>query len=277
MTNAIPVVNANGAEIPVIGFGTWQLKGDDALSGTAHALELGYRHIDTAQIYENEAEVGRAIAESGVARDDLFVTTKLWSPKATSTQELVDTMAGSLDRLQLDRVDLVLIHWPPTAMPVEGCLEALEQVLAAEQTRFVGISNFTIALQAQAFARLPQIVCNQVEYHPYLAQDGVLEGLRTHKAGLVAYSPLGRGKVADDETLSAIGARYGKTAAQVTLRWFVQQANVIALPRSSSPERRRENFEVFDFQLSDDDMKQVAGLARGERMISPDFAPAWDD
>jgi 2,5-diketo-D-gluconate reductase B len=269
-------VEANGAHIPAIGLGTWELRGRTCARLVEQALRLGYRHIDTAQVYENEREVGEGLRASGVRRDDVFVTTKIWTTHF-APNDLERSTKESLAKLRLAEVDLLLLHWPNPQVPLAETLGALAHVKQLGMARNIGVSNFTVALieEAVAACSLP-LVCDQVEYHPYLDQTKVLEGCARHSLALVAYSPIARGRIKGDELLGRIGRQYRKTAAQVCLRWLVQQ-NVVAIPRTSKIERLSENIEIFDFELSDDEMRQISrmGTAKG-RLTDFGFAPKWD-
>lgn len=269
-------VEANGARIPAIGLGTWELRGRTCARLVEQAVRLGYRHIDTAQIYENEREVGEGLRASGVRRDDVFVTTKVWTTHF-APNDLERSAKESLARLRLSEVDLLLLHWPNPQVPLAETLGALARVRKLGMVRHIGVSNFTVALIDEAVAACPEpLVCNQVEYHPYLDQTKVREACARHGMALVAYSPVARGRIKSDQTLARIGRTYRKTAAQVCLRWLVQQ-NVSAIPRTSRIERLSENIDIFDFELSDDEMQEIAGLrsTRG-RLTDFGFAPKWD-
>lgn len=271
-------VNAHGAAIPKIGFGTFPLKDDDARRMVAHALKAGYRHIDTAQMYGNEEEVGEAVATSDVARDDVFITTKVW-PDNFGDGPLQRSVEESLRKLRVDAVDLLLLHWPRFDESFDSTVKALNEVHAGGMARHIGVSNFTAALieQASAASSAP-LVNNQVEYHPYLNQGPVLDEIRDRGMSLTAYLPNARGKVFDDAALTEIGKRYGKTPGQVGLRWLYQQEGVIAIPRTGSEQHADENIDILDFSLSADDMAAVFGLARpdGRQLSPPGLAPAWD-
>jgi diketogulonate reductase-like aldo/keto reductase len=269
-------IEANGARIPAIGLGTWELRGRTCARLVEQALRFGYRHIDTAQMYENEREVGEGLRASGVDRNDVFVTTKVWTTHF-APNDLERSVKESLKQLRLAQIDLVLLHWPNPRIPLSETLSALANVRRLGMTRHIGVSNFTVALIEQAAALCPEpLVCNQVEYHPYLDQAKVLEACRRHDMALVAYSPVAKGRIKNDETLARIGAAYGKTAAQVCLRWLVQQ-NVAAIPRTSRIERLSENIEIFDFALTDDEMTRISamGSVKG-RLTDFGFAPKWD-
>jgi 2,5-diketo-D-gluconate reductase B len=269
-------VEAAGARIPAIGLLTCQLRGRTCARVVEQALKLGYRHIDTAQIYENEREVGEGIRASGIRRDDVFVTTKVWTTHF-APNDLERSAKDSLAKLRLSEVDLLLLHWPNAHVPLQETLGALAHVKTLGMARHIGISNFTVALLDQAVALCTEpLVCDQVEYHPYLDQAKLLEACARHGLALVAYSPIAKGRVKSDEVLARIGAGHGKSAAQVCLRWLLQQ-NVVAIPRTSRIERLSENIEVFDFELSADEMQQIFALTGvGRRLTDFGFAPKWD-
>jgi 2,5-diketo-D-gluconate reductase B len=270
-------VEAHGARIPAIGLGTWQLDGDVARRMVGYALEIGYRHIDTAQMYGNETEVGAAIASSAVARDDIWLTTKIW-PDNFRDGALQRAAEQSVRRLRTEP-DLLLLHWPNPSVPLEETMRALNDAKRRGFARHIGISNFTVALIQEALARSEEpLIVDQVEYQPYLSQDAVLEELRAHGMALIAYSPLAKGKVFNDRTLARIGARHGKNPGQVTLRWLIQQDGVAAIPRSSREAHAKANFEIFDFALSDAEMAEISALARPDgRQLNPaGMAPRWD-
>jgi diketogulonate reductase-like aldo/keto reductase len=269
-------VEAHGAKIPAIGLGTWELRGHLCARVVEQALKLGYRHIDTAQIYENEREVGEGIRTSHVRRNELFVTTKVWTTHF-APNDLQRSTKESLFKLRLSEVDLLLLHWPNPQVPLEETLGGLAHVKQLGMARHIGVSNFTVALMDQAVAACPEpLVCNQVEYHPFLEQTKVLAACARLGLALVAYSPIAKGQAKNAEVLTQIGAAHGKSAAQVSLRWLVQQ-NVVAIPRTSKIERLSQNIDVFDFELSDDEMQQifVMGSAEG-RLTKLMFAPDWD-
>jgi diketogulonate reductase-like aldo/keto reductase len=270
-------VAAADLRIPAIGFGTWQLDGPTARSMVETALEIGYRHIDTAFIYRNEAEVGAAIAASDIARDDIFLTTKIWTD-SFHDDDLQRAAEASVQRLG-GPVDLLLLHWPSPAAPLLETITALNDAKARGLTRGIGVSNFPSALfkEAARYSEEP-LITNQVEYHPYLSQQTVLETARDMGSTLTAWSPIARGKVSVDPLLIAIGETHGKTAAQVALRWLIQQEGVIAIPRTTSATRAAENIAVFDFELSDAEMARIFELARPGGRIGDWIDPAfqWD-
>jgi 2,5-diketo-D-gluconate reductase B len=269
-------VEANGARIPAIGLGTWELRGRACARLVEQALRLGYRHIDTAQIYDNERDVGDGLRGSGVKRDEVFVTTKIWTSHF-APNDLERSAKESLARLRLTEVDLLLLHWPNPQVPLAETLGALARVKQLGLSRHIGVSNFTVALIEEAVAACPEpLVCDQVEYHPYLDQTKVRDACISHGMALVAYSPIAKGRIKNDRTLARIGDRYRKSAAQVCLRWLVQK-NVSAIPRTSKLERLSENIDIFDFELSDQDMTDISamGSAAG-RLTNYGFAPKWD-
>jgi len=253
-------VEANGAKIPAIGLGTWELRGRTCARIVEQALRLGYRHIDTAQMYDNEREVGEGLRASGVKRDQVFITTKIW-PSHFAPHDLERCTKESLVRLRLTEVDLLLLHWPSPQIPLSETLGALARVKQQGLVRHIGVSNFTVALIEEAVTLCSEpLVCDQVEYHPYRDQADVSDACRRHGMALVAYSPVAKGRIKTDRALQRIGERHRKTAAQVCLRWLVQQG-VSAIPRTSKLERLSENIEIFDFELSDEDMQEISSLA----------------
>ncbi len=270
------MIDANGASIPALGLGTWELRGRACARLVEQAIKLGYRHIDTAQIYDNEREVGEGVHASGIRREDIFVTTKVWTTHF-APNDLERSTRESLARLRMTEVDLLLLHWPNPQVPLNETIGALAHMKRLGLARHIGVSNFTVALIEQAVAACPEpLVCDQVEYHPYLSQSKVLDACRRHGMALVAYSPIAKGRVRGERTLEQIGATYGKTAAQVCLRWLVQQG-VAAIPRTSRVERLSENLAIFDFELSDRDMDAIFAMASGKgRLTNFAFAPKWD-
>ena len=269
-------VEANGARIPAIGLGTWELRGRDCARVVQQALKLGYRHIDTAQVYENEREIGEGLRASGVRRDEVFLTTKIWTTHF-APNDLERSVKESLVRLRLPEVDLLLLHWPNPHVPLEETLGALAHAKKVGLTRHIGVSNFTVALIDDAVAVCTEpLVCNQVEYHPYLDQTKVREACAGHGMAMVAYTPLAKGHIKTDGTLIRIGRVHHKSPAQICLRWLVQQ-NVSAVPRTSKIERLSENIEIFDFSLSDKEMSEISELhVKTGRLTDYAFAPKWD-
>lgn len=270
--------NWQGVEIPALGFGTYELNNDDAATMITEAAKIGYRHFDTAQMYHNEEGVGRGLKASGLARDDYFLTTKVWFDQFQSG-DLQTSVVESLRKLDLDHVDLLLLHWPNDDVPLEETIAALNEVKNLGMTRLIGISNFPTALIEKAVSLSDAaLTVNQVEYHPYLDQTKVLKSLRDRDMLLTAYCPIARGKVLTDPTLIKLGKKHDKSPVQVTLRWLLQQDSVMAIPKSGSPKNAAANFDIFDFELSADDMAAISALAKPDgRLIDPDFAPTWDD
>jgi len=256
-------VSAQGDEIPKIGLGTFRLEDEACVKTVQAALEMGYRHIDTAEYYDNQRAIGDAIDTMGVPREELFLTTKVW--KTNLEREAVHSSAReSLERLGVEYVDLLLIHWPNENVPVEETLGAMNRLQEKNRVRYIGVSNFSVSqLQEAMVASETPIVTNQVKYHPYVDRDELLEYCREHEVLLTAYSPLAEGRVVDDGTLAKIGGRYDKSPPQVALRWLVQQDGVIAIPKASSREHLRANLEVFDFELTTEEMVEVTSLRGG--------------
>jgi 2,5-diketo-D-gluconate reductase B len=270
-------VSANGANIPALGFGTFRMPDADVHRVLPEALKLGFRHVDTAQAYNNEAAVGDVIAKSGIPRADIFLTTKVWVDRIG--KDFTTSVDESLAKLKTDHIDLLLLHWPKSEMPLADRIGALNDLVRAGKVRHIGVSNFSTALMDEAvkLSDVP-IANNQVEYHPYLDQTTVLEKADETGISVTGYYLMANGAVPKDEVLAEIGARHGKSAAQVVLRWAVQQKNVIALSKTATTERLPENFAIFDFALTEDEMQAIHALARPDgRIVSPaHLAPDWD-
>lgn len=264
--------------IPTIGLGTYRLKGQEVIDSVSQALELGYRHIDTAQIYDNEQDVGRAIAGSGVARDELFVTTKIWITNL-APRKLIPSLQESLRKLDLERVDMTLIHWPSPEdkVPMEEYLPMLLEAREQGLTRHIGVSNFTIEHLGKAIDLVGagNIATNQVEIHPFMHNRKVAEFARQQGVQLTAYMPLAVGKVMQDPVLRAIGQAHDATPAQVTLAWLLQLGYVV-IPSSTRREHQEDNLRAAQLQLSQEDVAAISALERNERIADPDFAPTWD-
>ena len=275
---AIPSVAANGAEIPLVGLGTWDLRGRTCVRIVQQALRLGYRHIDTAEMYDNEREVGEGLHASGVKRGDVFVTTKIW-PSHFARRDLERAARDSLARLRLHQVDLLLLHWPNPQIPLSETLGALCKVKREGLARHIGVSNFTVKLVEEAFRLSTEpLVCNQIECHPFLDQSKVIAACRKHDMAVVAYSPIARGGARNDKLLARIGAAHDKTAAQVCLRFLVQH-EIVVIPRTSKEQRLSENAGVFDFALSAAEMREIAALAhRDGRIVDWSYSgrAQWD-
>jgi len=269
-------LHTQGIVLPRLGLGTYRMQGDVCRAAVESALALGYRHIDTAEMYANEDAIGAAIASSGVARNDLHVTTKVWHENLApdALRRAFDT---SLKKLRLDHIDLYLVHWPSRQMNLPAVLETLVALKQEGRTRAIGVANFTIALLKTAVeeVRAP-IACNQVEYHVMLDQTKVLNYLRSHGIPLIAYCPLAQGRAASDPVLAAIGKKHGATAAQVALRWLLDQDGVAAIPKASRSESQKANLDALNVRLDDEDRKAIAGLPKDQRYVSPGFGPAWD-
>jgi len=252
--------------IPAVGIGTWELRGRVCARIVEQALRLGYRHIDTAEMYENEREVGEGLRASGVSRDDVFVTTKVW-PTHFAPPEFERAAKDSLARLRLSEVDLLLLHWPSPRIPLAETIGALCKVKRAGFTRHIGVSNFHGALLEEAVNLSTEpLLCNQIEIHPFIDQSATIAASRAHGMTVVAYSPIAKGSAKKDAVLARIGKAHGKTAAQVSLRYLLQQ-DLVVIPRTSKIERLSENFAVFDFQLSPQEMEGIAKLARPDGSV----------
>ena len=260
--------------VPKLGFGTWRLSGRDCVDGVADALAAGYRHVDTASMYGNEGEVGRGLRSSGVDRSDVFLATKVW-PDDLSPDRVRASLERSLRGLATDYVDLFLIHWPNARIPLGATLEAMMALRAESRTREIGVSNFTSTQFREALELAPVIV-NQVEYHVYLDQSTVLEVCREWSVELCAYRPLGKGQVTSDPVIVEIAAAHGATAAQVALAWLIGQERVSAVPKASTPERRRENLGALRLELSADERAAIDALPKDRRGVETEWSPEWD-
>lgn len=265
---------AGGARIPLVGLGTWTLRGKDCVRLVEQAIAAGYRHIDTAQMYENEREVGEGVRASGL-RDKVFITTKV-TPENLRAGDLERTTKESIARLGVDNVDLLLIHWPNAKIPLKETIGALNKVKRDGLTRHIGISNFNVALieEATKLSEAP-LACDQVECHPFLDQSKVVAACKKHDMAVVAYSPIARGGAERDQVISRIAKAHNKSPAQISLRWLVQQG-IVVIPRTSKVERLKENIALFDFELTAAEMTEIAGLARGGRIVDWAYSPKWD-
>ena len=272
------VIDVKGARIPLVGLGTWELRGRACARVVEQALRLGYRHIDTAEMYDNERDVGEALRASGVAREEVFITTKIW-PSHFAPLELERAAKGSLARLRLSDVDLLLLHWPNPKVPLAETLSALCHVKQTGLARHIGVSNFTVPLIEESVRLASEpLICNQIEMHPFLDQSKVTAACRANGLAVVAYSPIARGGAKNDAVLARIGRAHGKSAAQVCLRWLVQQG-VAVIPRSGRVEHLSQNCAIFDFALSQAEMAEIHVLAHPDGRIV-DYAysgsPKWD-
>jgi 2,5-diketo-D-gluconate reductase B len=275
---ATTVVLANGARIPSLGYGTYGMGRADMLRMIPYVLRAGFRHIDTAQMYGNEAEVGEGLVTSGVPRQEVFITTKVWVSNypASRFERSVDE---SLRKLQTDYIDLLLLHWPGSSVPLADQIGALNAVRRAGKVRHIGVSNFNARLMLEAIRLSPApLVTNQVEYHPYLGQSYLIAQTRRAGLAVTGYCGMAVGRVLSDATLKAIAQRHGRSIAQVVLRWLVQQGRVVALSRTLHEERATQNLRIFDFALEHEEMAAIHALARPDSRIvdPPGLAPAWD-
>ncbi len=272
------VVKIQDAHIPVLGFGTYGMGRTDMMRMIPAALRGGFRHIDTAQIYRSEQEVGECVASAAIPRREIFITTKVWVSNYPE-KLFVASVDESLKKLQTDYIDLLLLHWPSTIVPLAEQIGALNSVIRSGRARHIGVSNFNKALMTQAvsLSEIP-LVTNQVEYHPFLNQKIILEAARNAGLSLTAYCGMALGQVLAEPALAAIAGRHGRSIAQVVLRWLIQQPGVIALSRTTNPSRIAENLAVFDFELEPEEMAAIHELARpGSRIVSPPgLAPQWD-
>jgi diketogulonate reductase-like aldo/keto reductase len=270
-----PTVDVRGVRIPKLGFGTWRLTGSEARKATETALSLGYRHVDTAEMYDNEAMVGAAIRASGIPRDELWVTSKIWMDHA-APRDVHAATRNILKRLAMDRVDLLLLHWPNPEVPLGDTLSAMTEVLDQGLARRIGVSNFTPSLLREALALAP-VAAVQVEYHPYLAQDELRQICQERGLAFTSYAPLGRGEVLEDGLVQAIADRHGASPAQIVLAWHLAQPNVGAVPKARSEAHQAENLGAVDVALTAQEVDALHGLARGRRIVDPSFAPAWEN
>jgi 2,5-diketo-D-gluconate reductase B len=267
-------VEAKGFRIPIVGLGTWALRGRECARLVEQAIRIGYRHIDTAQMYDNEREVGEGVRASGL-RAEVMVTTKV-QPQSLAPHDLERSVKESLAKLRLDAIDLLLIHWPNPRVPLAETLGCMAKMKRDGYAKQIGVSNFTVALLDEANKLSSELVCNQIECHPFLDQDKVIAACRKAVMAVVAYSPIARGGAKGDKVLDRIGRAHGKTAAQVCLRWLTQQG-IVVIPRTSKVERLQENFSILNFDLSDAEMKEIAGLGhRGGRIVDWSWSPKWD-
>jgi 2,5-diketo-D-gluconate reductase B len=262
--------------LPRLGLGTYRMQGDVCRAAVESALGLGYRHIDTAEMYDNEEAIGAAIAASRVARKDLHVTTKVWNENLApdAIRKAFDT---SLKKLKLDHIDLYLVHWPAKTMNLPAMFETLLKLKQEGRTRAIGVANFNIALLKTVVEEIKApIACNQIEYHVMLDQTPVRKYLAAKSIPLVAYCPLAQGRAASNETLAAIGRKHGASAAQVALKWLLDQDGVAAIPKASRAESQQANLDALNVGLDDEDIKAIASLPKDQRFVNPGFAPAWD-
>ncbi|PTY35775.1 2,5-didehydrogluconate reductase B [Saccharospirillum sp. MSK14-1] len=264
--------------LPMPGMGTFRLKGEHARDAVLTALDLGFRHIDTAVMYDNETAVGEAIARSDSGRDKVFLTTKVWHTDL-APESLQASIDGSLQRLGTDHVDLLLIHWPSPnqSVPMSESLNALKEVRDTGKARHIGVSNFTIAQIDEAIDVLGEgeLLTNQIEVHPFLQNHAVVEHCQQRGITVTGYMPLAVGRVLEDPTLMAIADEHQLTPAQIALAWL-RQRNVVPIPASSKAQHLQANLDAMTVELNDEDMQRIAQLDRHQRFADPDFAPKWD-
>ncbi|WP_201616274.1 aldo/keto reductase [Psychrobacter urativorans] len=280
-TKTYNIRTAGQANIPVLGLGTWQSTGQDCIEVVSQGLKMGYEHIDTAQAYGNEKEVGEGIKQSGVARDKFFLTTKIFPDDLKfQPEKLHEAAKQSLKDLDTDYVDLLLLHWPDDQVPLSETIPALCELQKQGLARHIGVSNFNIAhlVEAEKYADVP-IVVNQVEFHPFIKQQTLQTFLNNHHILLEAYSPLARGDVFENELIKEIAEKHGITPAQVSLAWILSDKNRVAIPKTSNPKHLQGNLDAIDVKLTADELQKIGKLARsdGRKIEHPDYSPEWDD
>jgi len=269
-------LKTQGIGMPKLGLGTFRMQGDECRAAVESALALGYRHIDSAEMYANEEAIGAAIAEAKVPRGELHVTTKVWHENL-APDAIRRAFDASLKKLRLDHVDLYLVHWPSRSADWGAVFETLMKLKDEGRTRAIGVANFTTALLKVAVEEIKApIACNQIEYHAMLDQSKVIAYLAAKSIPLVAYCPLAQGRVASDPVLGEIGKKHGASAAQVALKWLLDQNGVAAIPKASRRESQQANLGALNVMLDDDDRKRIAALPKDRRCVNPGFAPPWD-
>ncbi|HEV2062302.1 MAG TPA: aldo/keto reductase [Solirubrobacteraceae bacterium] len=261
--------------MPPLGLGTWQLNGRDCVDAVEDAIRLGYRHIDTARAYGNEREVGEGLRRSGIPRDEVWITTKLWR-EGLRPEQVREQMEASLRELGSGHVDLLLIHWPNADVPLAETLGTMAELRDAGRARNLGVSNFPSDLVREA-AAVEHIHANQVEYHAYLTQEKVLEACREHDVLVTAYSPFAHGEVLKDDVLLEIAEARGASPGEIALRWLLDQPGVTAVPKAASHEHRESNLRALEVDpLSDEERERIDALPKDRRVIDPGWAPRWD-
>lgn len=265
-----------GVSIPALGLGTYQLTGRDAYDGVAHALSIGYRHIDTAQLYGNEAEVGAGIAAASVPRADVFLTTKVWHDRL-GAEDFGPSVDESLRKLGTDYVDLLLVHWPSTeGVPLAETLGALDAARQAGKARLVGVSNFPSGMLREALSILPDLANVQVEHHPHLGQPDLLQIVRARGMTLTSYSPLGQGDALKDDAIREIAEAKGVGPGQVALAYLLGMDRVLAVPKSASETHRASNLAAAEITLTEAERARIDALPKDRRIVDPGFGPDWD-
>lgn len=261
---------------PAIGLGTYKIIGPQAIDIIRNAILMGYRHLDTAQLYDNEKEVGRAFIESGIPRNEIFITTKVW-PSNLSEDKFFPSVEESLAKLKIDHADLLLVHWPHHLLPVEDYIPRLIQAQQVGLTKEIGVSNFNIAQLKSALKAGANIVTNQVEFHPWINQVKLIAFLKKNNITLTAYCPLGQGRFIADKKLETLAVTHARTPAQIILRWMMQKDEVLAIPKSTNLYRLRENINVFDFELSEHEMEIIdAWRLENTRVVGAQAGAIWD-
>lgn len=274
--NAVNHIQTQGISLPRLGLGTFRMQGDDCRAGVESALDLGYRHIDTAAMYGNEEAIGAAIAGSAVARQDIHVTTKVWHDQLAPAA-IIQSFESSMQKLRLDYVDLFLVHWPSADMNLPAIFETLIRLKEQKRIRAIGVSNFTVGLLRTAIEEIgAPIACNQIEYHVLLDQTPVRSYLASKGIPVVAYCPLAQGRLDDNPDLRAVAAKHGATPAQVALKWLLDQDGVAAIPKAQRPQSQQANLHALQLQLDEEDRRVIARLPKDQRLVNPAFAPAWD-
>lgn len=268
--------NIQGLDVPEIGLGTYKLHDRECSRVIRAALDIGYRHIDTAQMYKNEREIGEALSVSNVPREDIFLSTKIWHTNLEA-DDVLQTTEESLRHLDTPYVDLLMIHWPNDQYDLRATIESMLVLRDQGKAMNIGVSNFPLSLlkKVNDEIRAP-IFCDQVEFHPFIDQLDLLDYAIEKDILITAYSPLAQGEVVKNKELQEIAEKYGKSPAQIALRWLIEQENVVAIPKASSEEHLKENFEVFDFFLEDEDFERIDRLEKGKRLTNPSFAPNWE-
>ena len=269
------IITAQGMNMPKLGLGTWRMKGGDCTASVEQALALGYRHIDTAEMYDNEEAIGAALARTSVPRTEIHLTSKAWWDHL-APDAMARAIDGSLAKLGTDYLDLYLVHWPAEGMDLARVMESLARLRDAGKARAVGVANFPSAMMRQALAQGAPLACNQVEYHVLLGQEALLGVMRPAGVPLVAYAPLAQGRLAEHDALRHIAAKHAATPAQVALKWLLDQDGVAAIPKASRRETQQANLDALRITLDDADREAIAALPKDSRFVSPGFAPAWD-